>query len=251
MLPPPVSDARPSAVATPNQSWLRGVLFVMCVALATVAGYAAIPVEDPKPVQSLAVNEPVVRVGEKGQNELVEVQFKLTNNYAEPVEILSVVTGCSCLVPTVSRKHVAPGQEATILLNWYTGTKRGAVSDSVWVFHTIPGNAPDAGGRMQLRIEADVVPDIRMEPGRVQFTEGQSGMARVTLSPGRMTAFTVKEVYANSPALTAKYLPELSSVEITYTPKGKLDTGAGLNVGIATDSKNEPTLRIPVVVAKP
>jgi hypothetical protein len=65
-----------------------------------------------------------------------------------------------------------------------------------------------------------------------------------------LPSFTVREAYANSSALSAKYLPESSTVEVTYTPKGELDTSAGLFVAIETSSKNEPTIQVPVTVTK-
>lgn len=250
-LPPPVNETAGTSQAARGRPLLRLALFVTFLSGGTVAGYFAIPQQEPAtPPPGLHAEPVVARVGEQGQGELVPVEFRLTNHDAEPVEIYSVVTSCGCLVPSVSRKHLAAGQETTISLQWYTGSARGPVAQSIWVYHSIPGNPPEEGGRMQLRIEGEVVPDIQVQPTSVQFTATQAGSARVVLSPGRLPSFMVRQVYANSPALSAKYLPESSAVEITYTPKGELDTGAGLHVAVETSSKTEPTIHVPVKVVR-
>lgn len=251
--PLPPADVNETVVrSVPALSWFRRILFVVCLAGATAAGYFAFP--RPKavpPAPGFYAQSRFCDVGERGQGEFVPVTFKLTNRYAESVEIISVNSGCSCLVPTVSHKHLAPGQEATVSLNWHTGTRRGTVSEAVWVFHSVPGNPPDVGGRMQLAITGEVVPDIRLDPARVQFAYGQSGTVRVALSPGRLATFKVHDVYTNSQALSVKYLPDASAVEVTYTPKGELDTGSGLHVAVKTTSANAPTMHIPVTITKP
>src|SRR5262249_27722742 len=209
---------------------------------ATLSGYFAFPRQEvARPAPGLAAEPAVARVGERGQGEMVAVQFTLTNHYAEPVEIYSVTTGCSCQTPVVSRKHIAPGQESVINLSWSSGRMRGGVTESLWVFHSIPGQPAEGGGRMQLQIEGEVTPDIHITPERVQFTAGQPKVQRVSLGPGRLSSFSVKEVYANSPALSAKYLPGESLVEITYTPQCHLDSGAEMNVAMSTSSQQTPS----------
>lgn len=223
-----------------------------CLAGAGVSGYYAIP--RPKvspPAPGLHAESQTYDVGERGQGETVPIDFKLTNNYSQPVEIHSVTAGCSCLTPTVSHKHLAPGQEAVVSLKWDTGTRRGKAAESVWVLHSIPGKPPEVGGRMQLTIEGTVVPDIRRDPERVQFTLGQAGKVEVRLSPGRLADFQIREVYANSAALSTRYLSDASTVEITYTPKSELDAGSGLHVIVVTSSQVEPKMYIPVSVVRP
>jgi hypothetical protein len=181
--PLPANDTAGLNQTSRRPSWPRVALFIGLLVGATTAGYFAFPKQDAtNPELSLVADPLVFQAGECGQCETVAVQFTLKNQYAEPVEIHSVVTSCGCIVPTVSRKHLAPGQESTLRLDWYTGARRGPVAQSIWVFHSIPGNPPESGGRMQLGIEGNVVPDIQISPTQVEFTAGRAGTARLTLA---------------------------------------------------------------------
>lgn len=201
---------------------------------------------------------PTVRVsrvvhdfGTVGQGDNVRGEFTLTNGYSEPIEIKTVLTGCSCQIPVVSRKHLAPGQETKIEVVWLIGSRRGAVTYPLWVLHTIPNEPTGADGRLELRMAANVIPDIEYAPTKLAFEGGRAATERVALIPGRLASFRVRFVYSNSQAFSVRHLEASNEIEVRYTPNGELDYGTGLHIAVETDSKHEPTMRIPISVRRP
>ncbi len=252
--PPPAHDSDAVSVQLPQHnrsSWQRFTLFALFICGATISGYFAFRSPQPLSANQLTVDQQTIQLGQRKQGELIPIQFRLVNHYPEPIEIQSVVTGCSCLVPTVSRKHLAPQQETIISLNWHTGTRRGEIAEAIWVLHTIPTQSESSNDRLQLAIVADILPDVRIEPTGLEFQYGQPATKQVRLSPGQLEKVTIREAYANSAALSVKHHPDQLVIDVTYTPKSELDTGAGIHVAIGTNSKNEPTIRIPVRIVKP
>jgi hypothetical protein len=247
--PPVVEQPTPATPRARSGVGLRVILFLALVAGSATAGYYATPRQSPRRDQVGLIPDKLVHdFGRLGQSELVQVEFTLTNRYPAPVEIKDVHTSCSCQVPVVSRKHLAPGEQTVIKLTWSTDSKRGRVADPFWVVHTIPGQPERTLGRMTLGVKADVEPDVQVEPTAITFDHGQPGVKRVKLSAGRLATFTVGQVYCNSRSIETTWHPTTSEVEVKYTPRGELDFGPGIQVSVSTDSPREPVLSVPVTI---
>ena len=244
-----MAESPPSArLAIPSLTWW-GALYAGLLATSAISGYFALRGTPSPPQPGLSWDPSPGQFGNVGQGAVLDATFEVTNNFQGPVEITEVNTGCSCRSAIVSRKYLGPGERSSVKITWSVGAKRGEVADEVWLVYTTPGAA--APSRAPLRLEANVLPDIRFEPNRVAFRLGQPGTARVKLTPGQMPAFIARGTLTNSTALAAICLHGGQEVEIRYTPGSELDAVEGRFVAIDTDSPNEPQLRIPVVIERP
>jgi hypothetical protein len=236
---------------TSRRGVARGLVFLLLIGGSVCAGYYARRRSVPPPAPGLIPDKAVHQAGEIGQGETVHLAFALKNTYPAPVEIKSVTAGCSCQQTAVERRYLEPGDQTTVSVQWMVGSRRGPVFDAIMVLHTIPGpRGQVAEGRMALKIEANVAPDIEYSPKELKFEGGRPGIARITLAPGRQPRFKVLRTYSNSKAIVAVQDAQRREVEVRYTPTGELDFGTGVYIGVETDSKNEPHMRIPVSVVR-
>lgn len=228
-------------------------LAVMVVAAATVTGVSTAAYlstrAKPAPLKPGLHPDSLVRdFGPVGQGEQLRTTFELLNAYPARVSIRSVSAGCSCQSAEADRAALGPGERCKVSATWKTGSGRGRVTELLWVLHTIPGSA--SLGRLELRVTADIEPDIAVEPFGCEFPYGQPGTRVVSLRPGRMRQFTVREVYTNSKAFAADHDKSNNTVTVSYRPTGDLDIGPSYRLTVVTDSANEPSLNIPLKVTR-
>lgn len=240
---PPTSPARFGAA--------RAALFLVLVAGSAGAAYYAVAALPETSPLGLAPDKLVVRWGEVGQGERLTAAFTLTNRYPEPVTIRRTETGCACEQAVVDRAHLLPGERTHVNIRWAVGDRRGPVTDVVWIIHTLPAGdrtGAEPLGRLGLRLEAEVAPDLVYRPDRLEFDAGRPATARVTLSPGRVREFTIDRVFCASKAIRVRQIDSRPEVEVEYVPSGELDRGPGQFVGIEVSGGHERLLRVPVVV---
>ncbi len=184
------------------------------------------------------------------QGDTAQAEFVLTNHYDSSVEIREVQAGCSCQEASITKKLLDPGDQAIVTVKWQVGGRRGKVTDSIWVTHSIPGTQEDREakqlGQLRLKLVADVQPEIAYDPVALTFRFGEPATATIQLKSGCRDRFTIKGVSSNSRCLSVVYFAPTQSVEVRYTPQDELDRGQGLEVLIDTDGEAEPRLHIPV-----
>ena len=70
----------------------------------------------------------------------------------------------------------------------------------------------------------------------------------MTLTPGRAKTFVMKEAYPSHSSFSVKRVGDAPAFDVTYTPEPGGGLPPRLAVNVQTDSKNEPTLVVPITV---
>ena len=210
-----------------------------------LAGYMAFQKPTPKPPAVVSVTPRVADFGTVGQGESKVAEFKVTNDLPLPVEMLTVQTSCSCTKFELEPKHLPPGEVGTVKLHWSSATSRGAISLPAMLIVKYP-DGKNVG--FQLLVNATVQPDILFTPDSLTFTAGKSETQRVTLTPGRAKTFEMKEAYPSHSSFSVKRVGDTPAFDVTYTPEPGGGLPPRLAVNVQTDSKNEPTLVVPITV---
>ncbi|VTR92478.1 Conserved domain protein OS=Verrucomicrobiae bacterium DG1235 GN=VDG1235_2835 PE=4 SV=1: DUF1573 [Gemmata massiliana] len=225
------------------------IAFFSCLATSGVAGYYA--TKSPAPAPGLIPQNEVFSAGEVEQGEMITATFSLKNTYPTPIDAISTTVGCSCQEASVSKTHLEPGESATINVLWRVGSRRGPAKESIMVKYTLANNdGASLAKSLALKIEADVIPDIKLDITHCEFVRGRPETVRVHLSPGRMNEFKIGRVYSNSQLIAASYDLESNVVEVRYVPNDNFGIGPAVHVEIETDSKREPFIRVPVSVVR-
>ncbi|HEX4613503.1 MAG TPA: DUF1573 domain-containing protein [Urbifossiella sp.] len=152
--------------------WLWTSVTGVLLTGAGVSGYFAVERPPPAPRVGLQCSLADVQFGEVGQGEYLVGTFDITNFYPDPIQIHDVHTGCSCRTATASRKHLGPGDQSVLTITWAVGARRGVTGETIWVTHSIPGEA--ALGWLPIRLHATVAPDIQYEPKQIEFRLGRA-----------------------------------------------------------------------------
>src|SRR5438093_9263559 len=64
----------------------------------------------------LRIAEPTVNLGEIRGGAPCQVSFLMVNAGPMPIDILEVNRGCGCLAPRLDKRHLEPGEKATLLM---------------------------------------------------------------------------------------------------------------------------------------
>ena len=186
---------------------------------------------------------------------VVRHNFVMTNKSTEPLTILDVRASCGCTTGRASSTTVAAGQtvqiEASMDTRNFTGRKATKLTVS---FLTASGKSAEA----QLAVVSNILPDIVLNPGTVDFgliAKGQTAKVVVTIE--RVNAPNWKfERMSASPALLQTIDARLDEIERSasrtayqLTVTLKPTTAAGLlrdEIRILTNDASSPS--VPVLV---
>ena len=143
---------------------------------------------------------------------VVRHNFAMTNRTAESLTILDVRASCGCTTGKPSSTTVAPGQTINIEASMDTRNFVGKKATKLTVsFLTASGKTADA----QLAVVSNILPDIVLNPGTVDFgsiAKGQS--AKVVMTIERVNAPNWKfERMSASPALMKTIDARLDEIE--------------------------------------
>lgn len=238
--PVPVASVRRRGVVPAAVAVLFGVSL-------TSGYYAVRPASAARPA-GLTADPPAHTFPDLRQGQIVRAEFRLVNNHPGPVRIDGVDTFCGCQAADFTPGDIHSGETRAVGITWRMEGKRGRVSDVAWVRYTDPAGQPQ---RQPLLLNAEVTPDIRCEPSRLEFTAGRPQVLRLKLSPGGMPAFRVKGLYANSRQLAVTWEVETNEAVVRYIPADDEKIGPGPAVQIETDSPNEPVIEVPVFIMPP
>ncbi len=186
---------------------------------------------------------------------VVRHDFMMTNKTAESVTILDVRASCGCTTGKPSSTTVAPGQTASIEATMDTRNFVGRKATKLTIsFLTASGKSAE----VQLAVVSNILPDIVLNPGTVDFgsiAKGQS--AKVVMTIERVNAPNWKfERMSASPALMKTIDARLDEIErdasrtaYRLTVTLKPTTSAGLlrdEIRIMTNDPSSPS--VPVLV---
>jgi hypothetical protein len=110
-----------------------------------------------------------------------------------------------------------------------------------------------AGGRhvAELGLKANVIPDVHYAPAVLSFDPGRPGTAVVRFTPGRRDPFVLKHASTTQAAFRARLDPGRAEVTVTFDPAAWIDIGSDPWLTVETDSDRQPTIHIPLRVARP
>lgn len=111
---------------------LNRILTVSAVLFLCLAALAQKP-------QKLVFRERVKQLGSVPFSDSTTVLFHYRNEGKQPLTILKVHPGCTCLVPDYSRKLLSPGDSATFTLR-YKPSHPGPFSNAVTITYTVEGS---------------------------------------------------------------------------------------------------------------
>lgn len=225
---------------------LAAALAAGFVYLAVGAGTPPTPaVTVPALPETLIIKPAVIDFGALRQNQTLTGTATVMNRLPVAVNIMLVSKSCSCADAEIEPKHLEPGQTATLTLSWQTRGKRGRVSDRVTVLaQTVEELANQVAA--ELRLTADVRPDVMVEPAEIEFTAGEPAVRTIRVRPGLFAEAKLVQAYATPQGLKAEANPASSEVRVSYAP-GNLDATHGeIAVMVETNAPNEQWIRVPV-----
>lgn len=204
---------------------------------------------------SLACEMPSHDFGIVPQLETLTASFRLTNKSQVGLHIQNVRSECGCTATQLHNKELQPGESTVLSVLLRTDFMSGAVRKRVWVDHS-PLEHTEQNETLTLTIEATVSPDYRAEPSSILLTRGEIQQRELRIVPVFESRVKVKNAESNAEAIVVDLVePDRDEVE-DFSPRLRLifdSTKWEANrhtaiITVATDSKRQPTLNIPVSV---
>ena len=190
----------------------------------------------------------MIAFGKALQNTTLNARFTLTNRHDFPVKIHEVITNCDCVETTCSTYRLAPGAQAVVATSWDTRTRHGRSQTEIIVKFSSAAGGPPA--YHYLTLEADVEADFNVDPLRLRFDSGTDDRLDVAFSPARDPGFRISRAYSTHSAFQADLLDDQLRVSVHFDPSRWRGDGDSASLVVETNSKAEPTFRVPLVVAK-
>ncbi len=156
-------------------------------------------------------------------------KFPITNIYAVPMEITSLVPGCNCITASSSKKQLAPGETATVDIRMDASRFQGPKGVIIRV--TV---GPEFISQAEIKVSAKSRLDVVFNPGEINLgtvAKGQTPTAKVDVEYAGALPWTVSELsLGNLPVTgTFKELYRRSGgvgYEVTITMKGDAPPGS-------------------------
>jgi len=136
-----------------------------------------------------------------------KVYFKIRNDGAGVLKIKDMTADCGCLQPTIDRRQIEKGQDATIEVVVTTSIIEGeAENKHIVVF----SNDPRYPNGLQFHVVGTVVSTIGLRPERVVFDKtpfGESATRVIEMYETRNVGLKIEEAKTTSPFITVTYKP--------------------------------------------
>lgn len=226
---------------------VTALLGLVCLGAAGAAVYSAAVGHEPAVQPGLYPDEQYLDFGELAQGDVQSGQFRLTNRHPEPIEVVDVLTGCSCNEATPSSRQVPPGDRFTIDIKWSVGPRRGRLADVVQVVYQTA-----SGGRhmAELGVKANVIPDIHYSPNVLTFDPDRPGTAVVRFTHGRRNPFVLRRASTTQAAFQVVLDADKAEVTVTFDPTAWIGIGSDPWLRVDTDSDRQPTISIRLQVGR-
>lgn len=178
-----------------------------------------VPVSPVVPTTGLSFPEPKHDFGPLTGELEVKHRFKVTNTGNSPLQIKEAKADCGCTSTVVGKSLLAPGESGEIEAIFNTKGQRGKVAKSIRVA------TDDAANPVQtLTLEAEITPEVLVEPAEVQFMNVRGKTVRVEqarLKSGRnqpLRITSAKVVGADYLSATPKQEFMDAVVEVRFDP---------------------------------
>lgn len=196
----------------------------------------------------LAVPE-VQDFGQLFQGDERVAEFKIANDFAGLVEIISVSPDCDCTEATVSKNTLKRRDQATVSTKWLVGRSRGPRQTIVKVIYRRPDKVIDV---LPLTLRGDVVPDLQLQPGQLRFRAGERSSEKIEYSQTVGKSADVKEVTISHRAFQVKIERRMQNggvIHVDFDPNLWLEEEtAPAEILIQTTSRHEPWCRVKILV---
>ena len=120
------------------------------------------------PITEMEFEEPVYDFGVVEEGELVRHVFTFTNTGDEPLVLFDAKGSCGCTVPKWPREPIAPGETASITVEFNSKNKKGKRNQRV----TLSGNTDPA--QTFLYLKGEVIPRDEATMPEVDFAETEA-----------------------------------------------------------------------------
>ncbi len=200
----------------------------------------------------LVCPQPLFDAGQQRTGVSLRHRFVLVNRGTEAVRIVEVKPGCGCLKPVLDREVLAPGEQAGIAVE--VGTVTQAEGRNSWRV-LVRYRQGEAEGEVPLRVEADLVRDLTMQPAALLIHTSTAIRHALTLTERREKPLTVVsatscphvEVVVGTPAREGEVWRRTVTVEV----QARLWEGRHEGVVcLYTDDASCPELKVPFTIVK-
>jgi len=149
----------------------------------------------------LQFTQPAIHVGKVYAGRPLVREFAFRNVGALPVEIVEAKGSCGCARPLLPQRMIAPGGAGVLPVELNTlGQPAGANSWSV----AVKTKCGEQVATEHLRIDAELVKEVSMEPAAVQLLVKDSLTTTLTLRDLRPQPLTIRAAQSSSPHLTVR-----------------------------------------------
>lgn len=196
------------------------LLLAAAAAFIGVAAWAGVPRGDPaaeiepRASPALAADGAALEMGELEWGEVRELAVPLVNRADGELIITGVDTPCGCTEAEVADARLAPGERTELAVKYAAGQSDGPVRRGLSIDYRIEpalgkgappavGDVPPAGGRLNLTLSGDIVPQFRFVPAELSFDRDRPGEATLEAAPVRGAA-TIRDVQFGVPGFTAE-----------------------------------------------
>lgn len=182
------------------------------------------------PSDPLRIEPYAMDLGRLKQFQSVDADFRVCNVSREPVRVTRITTSCGCMAPNWTDRELKPGVTEVLKLQFTTGTTWGMKEHSAQLF--LRDAKSTTGERtMNLLIRAEILPDIGVQPDRIDFGEVQSGnvaTARVGINRvGLGEPLCVSNAITTSPALRVSIANDERATGGSKDDMGSMDAVGG------------------------
>lgn len=136
----------------------------------------------------LRIDPPTLRLGDVLGGPPLRRAVILENTGADPLEVIDIERGCSCLQATLDKTGLCLGEKATLTLDLRTlGHKDGPYLWTVRLHYRIGSRVETA----PLRIEANIRNEVVLEPAELRLTVTDPIKHEIILRDRRATPFKI------------------------------------------------------------
>lgn len=147
------------------------------------------------PMHSLHVREALVDKGEAKAGVPLSHTFILNNRGQSPATITEVNGGCGCLKPLLSRKEIAAGESADLLVEVNTLSQgAGPIAWKISVRYAHGQKEQPIAEELELVLKAAIVREITVEPVALSLSIDKETTHTIALTDRRPKPLTIKGV---------------------------------------------------------
>lgn len=152
--------------------------------------------QTPRVRAELECAQPLIEKGEVRSGRALSHSFRITNRGPNAVEVREVRPSCGCLEPKLEKRHLEPGESATLLLEVNTLTQpAGAHTWRVTLRYQTAGAEYD----LPLYVSARIVTEISVEPPSLAIYTNRAIRHEVRVIDRRSEPLIVRAAPASSP----------------------------------------------------